>query len=195
MALDVAQIYCLRERLASAILFKLCVSHIRKLIIKLTLHCFPTGEKSTRCPPIFACILSYDGLPAMVSSNDLSLNQGSNQNSEEVSRLSQGRVVGYIPPDDFFMRLLADKPHSASSFQKTTGCKNRSSLDALVNSNSRAAQKINFSNDGASHSVWRARAQVGVDLENAEHYPEIDVIQITKRWPSTLQALSFGGDR
>jgi ATP-dependent RNA helicase DHX36 len=61
-----------------------------------------------------ACILSYDGLPAVAPSNDLSSNQVSNQNTKEGSRSSQGDGVGYIPPDGFLMSLFADEPHYAT---------------------------------------------------------------------------------
>lgn len=66
------------------------------------------------------CILSHDGLPALVSSSMFSSNQGLNQNSEEASRLSQGRGVGYIPPGGFLMSLFADKPHNANPFHKSS---------------------------------------------------------------------------
>ncbi|GJM88939.1 hypothetical protein PR202_ga05522 [Eleusine coracana subsp. coracana] len=108
MALDVAQIYCLRERLASAILFKVKNPHdILPPALGASIYAI-------------ACILSYDGLPAVVSSNMFSSNQASNQNSEEASRLSQGRGVGYIPPGGFLMSLFADKPHNATSFHKSS---------------------------------------------------------------------------
>ncbi|KAL6616121.1 hypothetical protein ACP70R_038391 [Stipagrostis hirtigluma subsp. patula] len=97
-ALDVAQIYCLRERLASAILFK--VKHPQDVL--------PPALGASMYA--IACILSYDGLPAMVPSNDLSTNRGS-QNSAEAKKFSPGRRVGYIPPGGFLMSLLADKPH------------------------------------------------------------------------------------
>ncbi|KAJ1285557.1 hypothetical protein BS78_03G288500 [Paspalum vaginatum] len=106
-ALDVAQIYCLRERLASAILFK--VKHPQDVL-----------------PPVLgasmyaiACILSYDGLPAMVPSNEFSANRGSGQNSAE-SSFSQGRRAGYIPPGGFLMSLLGDKPQNAPRFQNSS---------------------------------------------------------------------------
>lgn len=58
-----------------------------------------------------ACILSYDGLPAMVPPNDLSANRGSGQDLAEASRFSQGRRAGYIPPSGFLISLLADRTH------------------------------------------------------------------------------------
>ncbi|KAL6845214.1 hypothetical protein ACP4OV_024709 [Aristida adscensionis] len=106
-ALDVAQIYCLRERLASAILFK--VKHPQDVL--------PPALGASMYA--IACILSYDGLPAMISSNDLSANRGSSQNSAEASRFSQGRRVGYIQPSGFLVSLLADKPHNAP-YQKSS---------------------------------------------------------------------------
>lgn len=139
----------------------------------------------------------------MASSHDLSSNQGSNQNSEEASRLSKGRVVGYIPPDDFLMSLLADKPHSASSFQKTAGCKNRSSLDTPVSSNSRAGCKdrtvlnlpVSCNTRAAKKRRIVSQEELAgnlllphtdiqnefpslFDLENTECYPEINIVQV-----------------
>lgn len=68
-----------------------------------------------------ACILSYDGLPAVVRSKDLSPNQAWNQNSAEASTFSQVRGVSYSPPGSFLMSLLlADKPHNATVFQKSS---------------------------------------------------------------------------
>uniref|UniRef100_A0A0E0N2Y9 Uncharacterized protein n=1 Tax=Oryza rufipogon TaxID=4529 RepID=A0A0E0N2Y9_ORYRU len=106
-ALDVAQIYCLRERLASAILFK--VKHPQDVL--------PPDLGATMYA--IACILSYDGLPAMITSDDVATSQGSNQSSAESSRFSQGRRVGYIPPGGFLMSLLSDKPLNAPHFQKS----------------------------------------------------------------------------
>uniref|UniRef100_A0A0A9CL48 DEAD-box helicase OB fold domain-containing protein n=1 Tax=Arundo donax TaxID=35708 RepID=A0A0A9CL48_ARUDO len=106
-ALDVAQIYCLRERLASSILFK--VKHPQDVL--------PPALGASMYA--IACILSYDGLPVMVPSNDLSTNRGSSQNSAD-SRFNQGRRVAYIPPGGFLMSLLAAKPQNAPPFQKSS---------------------------------------------------------------------------
>uniref|UniRef100_A0A0D9V650 Uncharacterized protein n=1 Tax=Leersia perrieri TaxID=77586 RepID=A0A0D9V650_9ORYZ len=106
-ALDVAQIYCLRERLASAILFK--VKHPQDVL--------PPDLGATMYA--IACILSYDGLPTMIPSDDVATSQGSNQSSAESSRFSQGRRVGYIPPGGFLMSLLSDKPLNAPQFHKS----------------------------------------------------------------------------
>ncbi|KAK8453741.1 hypothetical protein SEVIR_5G335400v4 [Setaria viridis] len=106
-ALDVAQIYCLRERLASAILFK----------VKYPQDVLPQALGASMYA--IACILSYDGLPAMVPSNDLPANRGSGQNSAEASSFSQGRRAGYIPPGGFLVSLLADKPHQPPNFQNS----------------------------------------------------------------------------
>lgn len=99
-ALDVAQIYCLRERLASAILFK--VKHPQGVL--------PPALGASMYA--IACILSYDGLPAMIPSNNFSGNRGSGQISAG-SSFSQGRRAGYIPPGGFLMSLLGDKPQNA----------------------------------------------------------------------------------
>uniref|UniRef100_J3L4G1 RNA helicase n=2 Tax=Oryza brachyantha TaxID=4533 RepID=J3L4G1_ORYBR len=104
-ALDVAQIYCLRERLASAILFK--VKHPQDVL--------PPDLGATMYA--IACILSYDGLPAMVTTDDAGTSRGSS--STESSRFAQGRRVAYIPPGGFLMSLLSDKPLNAPHFQKS----------------------------------------------------------------------------
>ncbi|GJN17535.1 hypothetical protein PR202_gb04612 [Eleusine coracana subsp. coracana] len=95
MALEVAQIYCLRERLASAILFK----------VKYPQDVLPSALGASMYA--IACILSYDGLPAVVRSNDLSSNQASNQNSAEANTFFYGRgvgVSGHIQPQRPFGR-------------------------------------------------------------------------------------------
>ncbi|XP_003567152.2 DExH-box ATP-dependent RNA helicase DExH6 [Brachypodium distachyon] len=107
-ALDIAQIYCLRERLASAILFK--VKHPQDVL--------PPALGATMYA--VACILSYDGLPGMVESADLSTNRGSNQSSTEASRFTQGRRASYIPPGGFLMSLLSDIPPNAPQFRKSS---------------------------------------------------------------------------
>ncbi|KAI5000587.1 hypothetical protein ZWY2020_005176 [Hordeum vulgare] len=71
-ALDVAQIYCLRERLASAILFK--VKHPQDVL--------PPALGATMYA--IACILTYDGLPG-----NLTTNHGSGHNRS--SRAPAGR--------------------------------------------------------------------------------------------------------
>ncbi|KAG8078077.1 hypothetical protein GUJ93_ZPchr0007g3434 [Zizania palustris] len=107
-ALDAAQIYCLRERLTAAILFK----------IKHPPDVLPPDLGATMYA--IACILSYDGLPAMVPSGDFATNSGSNQSSTEPSRFCQGRIAAYIPPGDFLMSLLSDRPPNAHHFQKSS---------------------------------------------------------------------------
>ncbi|AQL00170.1 DExH-box ATP-dependent RNA helicase DExH6 [Zea mays] len=107
-ALDVAQIYCLRERLASAILFK--VKHPQDVL--------PPALGASMYA--ITCILSFDGLPSMVPPNDLSANRGSGQDLAEASKFSQGRRAGYIPPSGFLMSLLADRTHNAPSFQNSS---------------------------------------------------------------------------
>uniref|UniRef100_A0ACD5W477 Uncharacterized protein n=1 Tax=Avena sativa TaxID=4498 RepID=A0ACD5W477_AVESA len=98
-ALDVAQIYCLRERLASAILFK----------VKHPQDALPPALGATMYA--IACILSYDGLPAMVPSK----NRASDQSSTE-------RRVGYTRPNGFLTSLLSGIviPPNAPQFHKSS---------------------------------------------------------------------------
>ncbi|KAG8055280.1 hypothetical protein GUJ93_ZPchr0001g32006 [Zizania palustris] len=107
-ALDVAQIYCLRERLKAAILFK--VKHPQDVL--------PPDLGATMYA--IACILSYDGLPAMVPSGDFATNRGSNQSSTEPSRFSLGHRAGYTPPGGFLVSLLSDRPPNAPHFHKSS---------------------------------------------------------------------------
>ncbi|GJM93020.1 hypothetical protein PR202_ga09535 [Eleusine coracana subsp. coracana] len=115
MALDVAQLYCLRERLASAILFKAHQqtyhkTHSALFFLELDMVKYPQDVLPSALGAsmyAIACILSYDGLPAVVRSNDLSSNQASNQNSAEASTFFYGRgvgVSGYIQPQRPFGR-------------------------------------------------------------------------------------------
>ncbi|XP_051226894.1 DExH-box ATP-dependent RNA helicase DExH6 [Lolium perenne] len=86
-ALDVAQMYCLRERLVSAILFK--VQHPQDVL--------PPALGATMYA--IACILTYDGLPAMVQCNTGAFD----------SRPAERRGGGYIRPNDFLTSLLTDR--------------------------------------------------------------------------------------
>ncbi|XP_037406779.1 DExH-box ATP-dependent RNA helicase DExH6-like isoform X2 [Triticum dicoccoides] len=102
-ALDVAQIYCLRERLASAILFK--VKHPQDVL--------PPALGATMYA--IACILSYDGLPG-----NLATKHGSGQSSADASGSAEGRKGGFIPPGGFLMSLLSDIPPNAPHHQKSS---------------------------------------------------------------------------
>lgn len=102
-ALDVAQIYCLRERLASAILFK--VKHPQDVL--------PPALGATMYA--IACILTYDGLPG-----NLTTNHGSGESSTGANGSAQARKVGFIPPGDFLMSLLSDVPTDAPHYQKSS---------------------------------------------------------------------------
>ncbi|EMS48785.1 putative ATP-dependent RNA helicase YTHDC2 [Triticum urartu] len=102
-ALDVAQIYCLRERLASAILFK--VKHPQDVL--------PPALGATMYA--IACILSYDGLPG-----NLATKHGSGQSSADASGSAEGRKGGFIPPGGFLMSLLSDIPPNALHHQKSS---------------------------------------------------------------------------
>ncbi|GJN40130.1 hypothetical protein PR202_gb29302 [Eleusine coracana subsp. coracana] len=111
MALDVAQIYCLRERLASAILYKVRSAKNPKAVLPCALGASMHA---------IACTLSYDALPAMVRPDVIPSYQASNQNSAEASSLLLGRAVGYTPPGSFLMSLFEDGSHNATP-QKSSG--------------------------------------------------------------------------
>jgi hypothetical protein len=120
-ALDVAQMYCLRERLVSAILFKVrIIYHVTAFSILICCQCaiiFSILHLMKACflqvqhpqdvlPPALgatmyaiACILTYDGLPAMVQCNTGAFD----------SRPAERRGGGYIRPNDFLTSLLTDR--------------------------------------------------------------------------------------
>ncbi|KAJ6796566.1 DExH-box ATP-dependent RNA helicase DExH6 [Iris pallida] len=99
-ALDVAQMYCLRERLSAAMLFKV-------------------KNPQAVLPPILgasmysiACILSYDGLSG-ISSADESLEQA------ETNKSMPGRKgMGYINPCSFLSSLMSDHTGRTATYPR-----------------------------------------------------------------------------
>ncbi|XP_058107059.1 DExH-box ATP-dependent RNA helicase DExH6 isoform X2 [Magnolia sinica] len=104
-ALDVAQIYCLRERLSAAILFK--VKHPRKVLP-------PALGASIYA---IACILSYDGLsgisPAMESVDSLT----SMVNAAGLDKTASGKQ--FRPPVAGGRRGMGQNPSNPSGFLKS----------------------------------------------------------------------------
>ncbi|RWW64162.1 hypothetical protein BHE74_00028612 [Ensete ventricosum] len=102
-ALDVAQIYCLRERLAASILFK----------VKYPQAVLPPALGTSMYA--IACILSYDGLPSVLADAVLQP-QPSGRDAGDPGRPFQGRrLTGFIPPGGFLRSLISDKVQGSHS--------------------------------------------------------------------------------
>ncbi|KAG4203115.1 hypothetical protein ERO13_A05G380800v2 [Gossypium hirsutum] len=105
-ALDVAQIYCLRERLLAAILFK--VMHPHEVL-----------------PPVLgasvyaiACILSYDGLSGIPTPAESVDSLTSRVRSTDINKSMPVMKDTSPNPSRFLLSLLNRSPFSWSSFQK-----------------------------------------------------------------------------
>ncbi|WOK99561.1 DExH-box ATP-dependent RNA helicase DExH6 [Canna indica] len=96
-ALDVAQIYCLRERLSASILFK----------VKYPEAVLPPALGASVYA--IACILSYDGLPSVLA--DAAFNsQTADRDVADPNRSFQGRKsIGFIPPGGYLRSLFSDR--------------------------------------------------------------------------------------
>nr|CAD1828215.1 unnamed protein product [Ananas comosus var. bracteatus] len=92
-ALDVAQMYCLRERLSAAVLFK----------VKNPLAVLPPILGASMYA--IACILSYDGLPTIVPSDDFI---ESKSDMGEPSKWGGRRGAGYVSPSGFLKSLMSE---------------------------------------------------------------------------------------
>nr|XP_009399067.1 PREDICTED: DExH-box ATP-dependent RNA helicase DExH6 [Musa acuminata subsp. malaccensis]XP_009399068.1 PREDICTED: DExH-box ATP-dependent RNA helicase DExH6 [Musa acuminata subsp. malaccensis] len=102
-ALDVAQIYCLRERLSASILFK----------VKYPQAVLPPALGTSMYA--IACILSYDGLPSVLADAVLEP-QPSGRDAADPGRPFQGRrLMGFIPPGGFLRSLISDKVQGSPS--------------------------------------------------------------------------------
>ncbi|XVF60717.1 hypothetical protein PTKIN_Ptkin08bG0070700 [Pterospermum kingtungense] len=105
-ALDVAQIYCLRERLSAAILFK--VMHPREVL-----------------PPVLgasiyaiACILSYDGLPG-ISTQAASVDSLTEMvGATKINKPVPERTAMDPNPSRFLLSLMNRSPFDTSNYQK-----------------------------------------------------------------------------
>ncbi|ONK74446.1 uncharacterized protein A4U43_C03F6330 [Asparagus officinalis] len=103
-ALDVAQIYCLRERLSAAMLFK----------VKNPQAVLPPALGASMYA--IACVLSYNGLSS-VSSGDESLEpQATKLYPVDTNKPSSGRKgSAYIPPNGFLRSLMSDNNRATTS--------------------------------------------------------------------------------
>ncbi|CAK9133202.1 unnamed protein product [Ilex paraguariensis] len=93
-ALDVAQIYCLRERLSAAVLFK--VNHPRKVLPQLL----------SASISAIACILSYDGLLGITSPLESVDSLASMVSATEIGRPDPGSRKGMAQNPNSFLKSL-----------------------------------------------------------------------------------------
>ncbi|XVF14443.1 hypothetical protein REPUB_Repub09cG0060600 [Reevesia pubescens] len=105
-ALDVAQIYCLRERLSAAILFK--VMHPRQVL-----------------PPVLwasmyaiACILSYDGLSGISTQAESVDSLTLRVRATDINKPMPGRRGMGPNPSRFILSLVNQSPFDTSNYQK-----------------------------------------------------------------------------
>ncbi|GAB4848177.1 DExH-box ATP-dependent RNA helicase DExH6 [Ancistrocladus abbreviatus] len=97
-ALEVAQIYCLRERLSAAILFKVTHPSLAlPLALAATLHAI-------------ACLLSYDGLSGISSPVEPVDTLTSMVNATEIGRPAQGKKGIDQVPNNFLRSLVNHAP-------------------------------------------------------------------------------------
>ncbi|KAL7215628.1 hypothetical protein ACSBR1_027724 [Camellia fascicularis] len=94
IALDVAQIYCLRERLSAAILLK--VTHPRKVLS-------PLLEASMNA---IASVLSYDGMSKISSPTEPVDSLTSMVNATEIDQSTHGKVKGMVQNSNGFLRSM-----------------------------------------------------------------------------------------
>ncbi|XP_072951101.1 DExH-box ATP-dependent RNA helicase DExH6 isoform X1 [Typha angustifolia] len=107
-ALDVAQIYCLRERLSAAILFK----------VRYPQDVLPSALGASMYA--ISCILSYDGLPTIISADEYTDPQQSMVDAAELNNYPQvRRGMGYNSPSSFLRSLMSEKARKTSNFNKT----------------------------------------------------------------------------
>lgn len=150
-ALDVAQIYCLRERLTAAIFFK--ATHAREVL-----------------PPMLgasvyaiACILSYDGLSGISLSLESVDSLTSMVNATEIDNSASGRRRMGQNPNNFLKTLMSHgtRHKSPSKHHKNKGAENWNSpptynawspyMPPSLTSNQRpSSQRPSFSGYGSS---------------------------------------------
>ncbi|URE04822.1 R3H domain [Musa troglodytarum] len=102
-ALDVAQIYCLRERLSASILFK----------VKYPQAVLPPALGTSMYA--IACILSYDGLPSVLADAVLEPQPSGRDGADPGRPFQGGRLMGFIPPGAFLRSLISDKVQGSHS--------------------------------------------------------------------------------
>ncbi|PPR92099.1 hypothetical protein GOBAR_AA28575 [Gossypium barbadense] len=105
-ALDVAQIYCLRERLLAAILFKVMNPHeVLPPVLGASVYAI-------------ACILSYDGLSGIPTPAESVDSLTSRVRSTDINKSMPVMKDTSPNPSRFLLSLLNRSPFSWSSFQK-----------------------------------------------------------------------------
>ncbi|XP_039053551.1 DExH-box ATP-dependent RNA helicase DExH6-like [Hibiscus syriacus] len=105
-ALDVAQIYCLRERLSEAILFM--VNHPGKVLP-------PALGASVYA---IACILSYDGLSGIPEPAESVHSPTSKVHSTDINKHMPGMEDASRSPSRFLLSLVKRSPYDHIAFQK-----------------------------------------------------------------------------
>ncbi|KAI0497618.1 hypothetical protein KFK09_020850 [Dendrobium nobile] len=95
-ALDVAQIYCLRERLAEAVLFK----------VKKPRAVLPPALGASM--HAIACILSYHGHPHILAVDESIDPHEPMLEPSDMSRYNQGRKVSVVTPSSYLKSLMSD---------------------------------------------------------------------------------------
>ncbi|KAG5246174.1 hypothetical protein OIU77_019898 [Salix suchowensis] len=103
-ALDVAQIYCLREQLSAAILFKVTHPH-KELPPALGAYAYTT-----------ACILSNDGLSGISLPGESVESLTSMVNATEIDKSTSGRRGTGQNPNSFLSLLMNDKQQTAPRY-------------------------------------------------------------------------------
>ncbi|KAJ6736074.1 DEXH-BOX ATP-DEPENDENT RNA HELICASE DEXH2 [Salix viminalis] len=103
-ALDVAQIYCLREQLSAAILFKVTHPH-KELPPALGAYAYTT-----------ACILSSDGLSGISLPGESVESLTSMVHATEIDRSTSGRRGTGQNPNSFLSLLMNDKQQTAPRY-------------------------------------------------------------------------------
>ncbi|KAJ6851738.1 DExH-box ATP-dependent RNA helicase DExH6 [Iris pallida] len=142
-ALSIAQIYCLRERLSAAMLFK----------VKNPQVVLPPALGASMYS--IACILSYDGLSG-ISPGAESLDQ------VETNKSFPGRKgTGYIPPCNFLTSLMSGRTPSASpNFNRGQAAKPNASVGRFQYQRphplhaSSTGGPASFNGDGSSPKDW-----------------------------------------
>lgn len=104
-ALDVAQIYCLRERLAEVMLFK----------VKSPAAVLPPALSASA--HAIACILSNHGLPHISAEEESVDPQAPNQQPAGTNSLKLGRMDGLIAPSNFLRSLM---PNNGAQFSQSS---------------------------------------------------------------------------
>ncbi|KAJ6412366.1 hypothetical protein OIU84_005424 [Salix udensis] len=119
-ALDVAQIYCLREQLSAAILFKVTHPH-KELPPALGAYAYTT-----------ACILSNDGLSGISLPGESVESLTSMVNATEIDKSTSGRRGTGQNPNSFLSLLMNDKQQTAPRYHNARNPNQRPPLQGAT---------------------------------------------------------------